>query len=92
MGSAATLGVIPLGSGNLLATDLLLPKEPAAAARALLTYQPRDVCPGVITYQTKAGQEKRYVIVAAGVGADACPCSRLSGWRKTARSAAKRWR
>ncbi len=34
-------------------------------------YQPRDVCPGVITYQTKAGQEKRYVIVAAGVGADA---------------------
>ncbi len=71
MGSAATLGVIPLGSGNLLATDLLLPKEPAAAARALLTYQPRDVCPGVITYQTKAGQEKRYVIVAAGVGADA---------------------
>jgi diacylglycerol kinase family enzyme len=71
MGSSATMGVIPLGSGNLLATDLLLPKKPEAAARVLLTYQSKDVRPGVITYQTKAGPEKRYVIVAAGVGADA---------------------
>jgi len=65
------LGVIPLGSGNLLATDLRLPRNPEAAARALLRYQPRELQPGVITYQTKAGAERRYFIIAAGVGADA---------------------
>jgi len=67
----ATLGVIPLGSGNLLATDLRLPRDPEAAARALLAYQPRELHPGVISYETKHGPEKRWLIVAAGVGADA---------------------
>jgi YegS/Rv2252/BmrU family lipid kinase len=70
-GGQATLGVIPLGSGNLLATDLFLPRDTEAAARALLTYQAREVHPGAISFQTKHGPEKRYVIVAAGVGADA---------------------
>src|SRR5262249_2718880 len=70
-GGQATLGVIPLGSGNLLATDLRLPRDTAAAARVLLTYKARDVMPGVISYQGPHGPEKRYVIVAAGVGADA---------------------
>jgi YegS/Rv2252/BmrU family lipid kinase len=73
-GGQATLGVIPLGSGNLLATDLRLPRDTEAAARALLTCQPREVRAGAITYQTKhdrESNEKHYVIVAAGVGADA---------------------
>jgi diacylglycerol kinase (ATP) len=72
-GGQATLGVIPLGSGNLLATDLRLPRDTEAAARTLLTYQPRAVRPGVISYQATHGSERdrRYVIVAAGVGADA---------------------
>jgi diacylglycerol kinase family enzyme len=66
-----SLGTIPLGSGNLLATDLRLPRNPEAAARALLTYEPRELHPGVISYETKAGTERRWFIVAAGVGADA---------------------
>lgn len=65
------LGVIPLGSGNLLATDLRLPHNPVAAARALLTYQPREIQPGLITSQSSSGPGKRYFIVAAGVGSDA---------------------
>jgi diacylglycerol kinase family enzyme len=69
--TAPAIGVIPLGSGNLLATDLLLPRRPEAAARALLRYQPRELHPGVITYQTKKGERRRYFIIAAGVGADA---------------------
>jgi diacylglycerol kinase (ATP) len=69
--AGATLGVIPLGSGNLMATDLHLPRNPEAAARRLLTYQTRELCPGVITYQTKAGPQKRWFVVASGVGADA---------------------
>jgi len=70
-GSQAALGVIPLGSGNLLATDLLLPRRPEAAAQALLRYKPRAIRPGMISYQGKDGPVKRYLIVATGVGSDA---------------------
>lgn len=70
-GATAALGVIPLGSGNLLATDLRLSRNPETAARALLTYQPRELHPGVISYGTRSGTERRWFIVAAGVGADA---------------------
>jgi diacylglycerol kinase family enzyme len=71
VGAGATLGVIPLGSGNLLATDLRLPRNTEAAARALLRYQPRELHPGIISYHSKAGEQRRWFIVAAGVGADA---------------------
>jgi diacylglycerol kinase (ATP) len=67
----ADLGVVPLGSGNLLATDLQLPANPVHAAEALLTYKPREVHPGFITCQTPHGAEQRYFVVAAGVGSDA---------------------
>ena len=82
-GGQAVLGVIPLGSGNLLATDLRLPRDTRAAARALLTYQPRVVHPGVIAFQTKHGREKRHVIVAAGVGADAALMYRTAAGLKS---------
>jgi diacylglycerol kinase (ATP) len=69
--SQAALGVIPLGSGNLLATDLLLPYPSGEAAQTLLRYTPRAIRPGMIKYQGKDGPVKRYLIVAAGVGSDA---------------------
>lgn len=65
------LGLVPLGSGNLLASDLGLPSDPVEAAKKLLTYQPREFHPGVLCSQGKNGPEKRYFLVAAGVGADA---------------------
>src|SRR5947209_6061569 len=67
----ASLGVVPLGSGNLLATDLLLPRNPEQAAQRLLQYKPRDLNPGVLVCQTKDGPQQRYFIVAAGIGSDA---------------------
>jgi len=67
----ATLGLVPLGSGNLLASDLRLPSDPAAAAQVLLSYKPCPIRPGIISSQGQAESEKRYFIVAAGVGADA---------------------
>jgi len=70
-GSDAALGVLPFGSGNLLATDLLLPRNAEAAARLLLSYQPRTLQPGLIRYQGKGGAKERYFLFAAGVGADA---------------------
>jgi YegS/Rv2252/BmrU family lipid kinase len=65
------LGLVPLGSGNLLASDLGLPSDPVAAAQKLLTYQPRDFRPGLVTSQGADGSQKRYFLVAAGVGSDA---------------------
>lgn len=65
------LGLVPLGSGNLLASDLGLPSDPVEAAKKLLTYQPREFRPGVVCSQGANGPEKRYFLVAAGVGADA---------------------
>ena len=66
------LGLVPLGSGNLLASDLGLPSDPIAAAHKLLTYQPREFHPGLVFSQGKDGQpQKRYFLVAAGVGSDA---------------------
>ena len=65
------LGLVPLGSGNLLASDLGLPSDPVAAARKLLTYQPRDFRPGLVTSQEGNMPQKRYFLVAAGVGSDA---------------------
>lgn len=70
-GSDAALGVLPFGSGNLLATDLLLPKNAEAAARALLRYEPRTLQPGLIRYQANNGAQQRYFLFAAGVGSDA---------------------
>jgi diacylglycerol kinase (ATP) len=70
-GSQCALGVVPLGSGNLLATDLRLPVNPVAAAQVLLRYSPRSIRPGVISSHHDTGEEQRYFIVAAGVGADA---------------------
>ncbi|HKV95092.1 MAG TPA: diacylglycerol kinase family protein [Candidatus Angelobacter sp.] len=70
-GSDAALGLVPLGSGNLLASDLGLTGGPVAAAQKLLTYKPRAFRPGVVLSQRNGVPEKRYFIVAAGVGADA---------------------
>ncbi len=67
----ATLGVLPFGSGNLLATDLLLPNNVTRAAQALLRYRPRALNPGLMRYQDKAGPQQRYFLIAAGVGSDA---------------------
>jgi YegS/Rv2252/BmrU family lipid kinase len=67
----AALGVVPLGSGNLLASDLRLPGDPVAAAQKLLSYTPREFRPGVVTSQRNGAPEKRCFIVAAGVGSDA---------------------
>jgi diacylglycerol kinase (ATP) len=70
-GADVVLGLVPLGSGNLLASDLKLPSDPVEAAKKLLTYQPREFRPGLVCSQGENGLEKRYFLVAAGVGSDA---------------------
>jgi YegS/Rv2252/BmrU family lipid kinase len=69
--ASACLGVVPLGTANLLAVDLRLPGDPVAAAQKLLGYKPREFRPGTILSQGAGGPEKRCFITAAGVGSDA---------------------
>ena len=66
--SNVTLGVIPLGTGNVLAVDLALPFEPIAAAKAILAYEPRRIALGRIV---SSGREPKFFTVAAGVGVHA---------------------
>ena len=70
--STCALGVLPFGTGNVLATDLLLSGDPLAAARALLNYKPRRISAGRIQFTHATDNlASRYFTVAAGVGAHA---------------------
>jgi diacylglycerol kinase (ATP) len=71
-GSAAALGVIPLGTGNGLANDLGISHHTAKAARQLLEAEPRRIALGRVEFQDREGRAaQRYFTVAAGAGGDA---------------------
>jgi diacylglycerol kinase (ATP) len=65
------LGVLPFGSGNLLANDLLLPANVEAAAHLLLAYKPRLLHPGLMLYQDNGSQQHRYFMIAGSAGLSA---------------------
>jgi diacylglycerol kinase (ATP) len=66
------LGIIPMGCANILATELRIPSDPAAAARALLAARPRRLPIGIIEYRCADNRPgKRYWVVATGIGVDA---------------------
>jgi diacylglycerol kinase family enzyme len=65
--SPAMMGVIPLGTGNVLAHDLGLAARPERAAAQILGFEPRSISLGHIH---TAGRS-RFFTVAAGVGVHA---------------------
>ncbi|HUS20043.1 MAG TPA: diacylglycerol kinase family protein [Terriglobales bacterium] len=66
------LGIVPLGTGNVLAFDLDIPRNPERAIRRQLGFIPRRIAAGHIEYQTRVGaRESRYFTLMAGVGPDA---------------------
>ena len=67
VGTAMPLGLVPGGTGNLLAGNLRLPRSPAQAARALLTARPHRIDVGVVERADGA----HYFAVASGAGFDA---------------------
>lgn len=67
LGSGIPLGLVPGGTGNLLAGNLRLPRHPRAAARAVLSGTPRPVDLGVV----ERTDGLHYFAVAAGAGFDA---------------------
>jgi YegS/Rv2252/BmrU family lipid kinase len=67
VGTDVALGVIPGGTGNLLAGNLRIPASPGRAARALVTAQPRLFDLGRMERPTGL----HYFAVACGAGYDA---------------------
>ncbi len=66
-GSKTALGIIPLGTGNLLAGNLDIPKKPADAVKTILGKRRRRIDVGRITVD---GTERCFT-VACGIGYDA---------------------
>jgi diacylglycerol kinase (ATP) len=72
VGTTASLGIIPLGTGNTLAHDICMPLTPVAAAQASLRAKARRIPVGKVKYQDFSGHPaSRYFTVTVGIGADA---------------------
>jgi diacylglycerol kinase (ATP) len=68
----AAVGVIPLGTGNGLAAELNLSRDPANAAWDLVRFEPRRIAVGKVEWNNASGAaQSRYFLISAGVGADA---------------------
>jgi len=67
MGSSARLGVIPLGTANVMAHEMALPFEPRSVAAALAFGRTRLLWPGV----AHIGEASRLFVQMLGVGLDA---------------------
>ena len=72
VGTEVALGIIPMGTANVLAHDLGLPLRAEKAAHAALSVEPRRIAVGKVECRDLAGNELvRFFTVAVGVGADA---------------------
>jgi len=74
IGSGVRLGVIPLGTANVLAHELALPFAPRAVAAALAFGRTRTLWPGV----ARCADGSRLFVQMLGVGFDAQVVHRLS--------------
>ena len=67
-GSEIPLGILPFGTGNILAQNLHIPSRPADAAHWLLEAKPRSVPLGKITCCIAGGTRTWFFAIAAGMG------------------------
>ena len=80
-GSDVVLGLIPVGTANILARELKIPLDPLAAARALVHGHPRPVDLGLVTGRSQPG---RYFCEMVGIGFDAAAVGGVPPIMKTA--------
>ena len=66
--SEVPLGVVPLGTANVLASELGLDRNPARAAESIPDLNAERVSVGLLTSQSR---QPRYFLLMAGVGLDA---------------------
>ena len=77
-GCELSLGIVPLGTGNLLAAVLGISRDPFVAAKRLSTASPVTIDTGLL----QLGGRAEYFAVAAGVGFDARVMSATSSEAK----------
>jgi diacylglycerol kinase family enzyme len=82
-GSSVPLGIIPFGTGNVLAQNLKVPRQPEAAARWILAARPRSIPLGKLTHCTADGQRSWYFAMAAGMGVHAAMMAKAHSARKS---------
>src|SRR4029077_13435491 len=82
----AALGIVPLGTGNVVASDQGISWDPAQAIRQQLEFQPRRIAAGKLEYRARGTEEKkiRYFTAMAGAGVDAEMAYRISAQDKSA--------
>ena len=67
--ASTAMGIIPLGTGNVVANNLGLPHASPAAASLQVNYVPRRIAAGLMATTLTTGQsESRYFLAAAGLG------------------------
>lgn len=74
-GKPVALGVVPLGTGNVVAQNLGLPRDPLRAAAMLANAAPREIRLGRLTVYPKISDQQGsllprhwYFLIAAGMG------------------------
>ena len=67
VGTTVALGIVPMGTGNLLATNLEVPRPLKDAVQVLLTGGRRQIDVGRLSI----GKKERFFSVACGIGFDA---------------------
>jgi diacylglycerol kinase (ATP) len=70
-GTNAALGVIPMGTGNVLAHDLGLSSRASEAAKQLLKFRSRRIALGRVEFSDGGSRASRWFIAVAGVGGSA---------------------
>ncbi len=70
-GSDVPLGILPFGTGNVLAQNLKIPNRPLDVAHWLLKAKPRVVPLGKVTVCGPAGSQTWFFAMAAGMGVHA---------------------
>jgi len=88
-GTAMPLGIIPFGTGNVMAQNLGIPNDAEAAAHCLLRSHPCRVPLGRITCCAPEGRQTWFFAMAAGMGVHAALMSeaRRSGKDVTGKAA-----
>jgi diacylglycerol kinase (ATP) len=88
-GAAVPLGIIPFGTGNVMAQNLNVPPDPVGAAHAILRGRPLRVPLGRITCCAAGGEQSWLFAMAAGMGLHAALMSaaRRAGKDVTGRAA-----
>jgi diacylglycerol kinase (ATP) len=88
-GSGVPLGIIPFGTGNVMAQNLKVPKDPVAAANWLLRSRALPVPLGKLICGTPEGRQSWLFAMAAGMGPHAALMheARRSGKDRVGRAA-----